>query len=126
MTIHACSCNTCKKATFTRGINWLNGGVMCENEELLPDFVATVAKKGCYSHHLALQKLSKPVITALNKLVENYEAREPKFGTRMEHESLSCVYAEAEGMRTAINMLKFGVVEEQSLRSTPTTKESIR
>lgn len=112
MKIHPCSCNSCKKATFTRGINWLNGGVLCENEELLPDFVATVAKKGCYSHHLALHEISKPVITALNKLVENYESREPSFGTRMECESLSRVYAEAEGMRTAINMLKFGVEEK--------------
>jgi hypothetical protein len=43
-------CETCNYATFTRGLNWLNGGVLCKGKDVLPDGVATIKEKGCASH----------------------------------------------------------------------------
>jgi hypothetical protein len=55
-------CGNCPLATFTRGDNWLNGGVLCGTEELLPDFVATVKRKGCLKHPNARAYLMKDVV----------------------------------------------------------------
>ena len=67
---------------------------------------------GCARHPLALQVLAAPIIEALNRQANNLGNREPRFGTRMENESLSCGYAEAEGMREAIKLLMGGAKEQ--------------
>ena len=62
------NCGNCIKATFTRGDNWLNGGVLCEGKELLPDFVATIKIKGCLSHPNAREYLMQDVVKELERL----------------------------------------------------------
>jgi hypothetical protein len=69
------NCSTCPHATFTRGRNWLNGGVLCKGEPILPDGVATIKIKGCLSHPDARAYLMAPVIKELERLSKFEEPR---------------------------------------------------
>lgn len=64
---------------------------------------------GC-THHQDIHKyVNSDIIKKFKSRASKLEKLEPKIGTRMESDSLSACYAEAEVLREVIDVLKGGV-----------------